>query len=103
MHVKSTTTFQFSYHLYSLPYAYLERAVFHQNSYLPLKDFIPAEDEAVLEECLGPDFDKGNEDVIEFLSSLKCFSIPSSDNIKDIINEIAQKELIQQPKYIVHC
>lgn len=64
---------------------------------------MPAEDEAVLEECLGPDFDKGNEDVIEFLSSLKCFSIPSSDNIKDIINEIAQKELIQQPKYIVHC
>lgn len=67
------------------------------------KDLIPAEDEAILEKCLGPDFDKENKDIIEFLSSLKCFKIPSKENSQEIIHELSHKELIQQPKYIVNC
>ena len=67
------------------------------------KEYISAEDQDVLEECLGDNFDKDNTEVIEFLSSLKCFRVPSRENIKDIICELAHQELILKPKYVIHC
>ncbi|XP_028417887.1 uncharacterized protein LOC114542566 [Dendronephthya gigantea] len=67
------------------------------------KEYIPAEDQDVLDQCLGDSFDKDAEDVSDFLSSLKCFRVASQENIKEIINELAHQELIQKPRYIVNC
>ncbi len=67
------------------------------------KEYIPAEDQDVLDQCLGDSFDKDDTDVIEFLSSLKCFKLPSQENIQEIIRELAHQELIQKPRYIVNC
>ena len=64
------------------------------------KDYIPAEDQEVLDECLGDSFEENNQD---FLSSFKCFRMHSKENIVEIINELAHQELIQKPRYIVNC
>ena len=43
------------------------------------------------------------EDVLEFLSSYKCFKVPTKDNIKKIIIELAHQEIIQKPCYEADC
>ena len=53
--------------------------------------------------CLSDDFNVDNEDALEFLSSLKCFKVPTLDNIKSIIQELAHKELVQKPRYVLNC
>ena len=67
------------------------------------KEYIPAKDQDVLDLCLSDTFDKDDNDVIEFLSSLKCFRLASQENIQEIIHELAHQELIQKPRYIVNC
>lgn len=65
-----------------------------------------AKDEAdVLERCLSdPDVDPSNdEDVLEFLSSYKCYKVPTKDNLKKIILELAHQEIIQKPRYVADC
>ena len=64
------------------------------------KEYIPAEDQNVLDQCLSDTFDK---EVIDFLTSLKCCRLASHENIQEIIHELAHQELIQKPRYIVNC
>ena len=62
--------------------------------------YIAAEDREVLDMCLRGDFDPqdhdGNDDddVLEFLSTFKCFRKPDKDDIRSIISELAHQELI---------
>lgn len=67
------------------------------------KEYIAVEDKDVLDQCLDDSFNEANEDVLDFLSSLKCFRAPSKENIKEIIHELAHQELIQKPRYILNC
>ena len=71
--------------------------VFLLNSF---REYIAAEDREVLDIWLRDDFDPqdhhGNDDddVLEFLSTFKCFRKPDKDNIRSIISELAHQELI---------
>ncbi len=65
--------------------------------------FLTQEDRTVFDTCLGEDCDLMDEDVIDFLSTWKCFRVPTKENIKDIIFELAHQELVQKPRYVVHC
>ncbi|CAB4011261.1 Hypothetical predicted protein [Paramuricea clavata] len=67
------------------------------------KEYIPAEDQEVLEECFGDSFDKDNKEVTDFMSSFKCFRAVSRENIQEVIYELAHQELIQKPRYISNC
>ena len=73
------------------------------------REYIAAEDREVLDIWLRDDFDPqdhdGNDDddVLEFLSTFKCFRKPDKDNIRSIISELAHQELIQKPRYVLHC
>ena len=64
------------------------------------REYIAAEDREVLDIWLRDDFDPqdhhGNDDddVLEFLSTFKCFRKPDKDNIRSIISELAHQELI---------
>ena len=40
---------------------------------------------------------------MEFLSSYKCYRLPSEDNIKDIFCQLAHQELVQRPRYVANC
>lgn len=50
------------------------------------------------------DFNKVNEkDLLEALDNHNCRSVVNKDTLRDILLEVAHKELIQEPKYIVNC
>ena len=59
--------------------------------------------------CLRDNFDSqdhdghDDDDVPEFLFTCKCFRKPDKDNIRSIISELAHQELIQKPRYVLHC
>ena len=40
---------------------------------------------------------------MEFLSSYKCYRLPSEENIRDIFCQLAQQELIHKPRYVANC
>lgn len=67
------------------------------------REYIAPEDREVLDMCLGAAFDPNNEDALEFLSTFKCFKVPTKDNVKTIIVELAHQELIQKPRYVLNC
>ena len=74
------------------------------------RECITAEDREVLNMCLRDNYDPqdhdGNDDdddVPEFLFTCKCFRKPDKDNIRSIISELAHQELIQKPRYVLHC
>ena len=66
------------------------------------REYIAAEDREVLDACLSDAFDLDDKDILEFLSTFKCFRMPSKDNIQKIILELAHQELIQKPRYVVN-
>lgn len=55
------------------------------------------EDREVLDACLSDPFDPDDKDTFKFLSTFKCFRMPSKDNIQ----KLAHQELIQKPRYVV--
>lgn len=67
------------------------------------KLYIPADEREVFDRCLSEDFESNDEDVLDFLSSYKCFRKPTPQNIKVIFIELAHQEIIQKPRYIAEC
>ena len=65
--------------------------------------FISEEDRQVVDKSLGKDFDPNDDDLLEFLSSFKCYKSPTLDNIKTLMNELAIQEIVQKPRYILVC
>ena len=57
----------------------------------------------VLTKCLLGELDCQDDDVIELLSSYKCFKLPTKDNIKALLVELAHQEIIPKPRYVAHC
>ena len=68
------------------------------------KLFVSEDEKQATEMCLnaGPDFNSSDDDILDFLSSYKCFRNPTKENVKDIISELAHQEIIQKPKYIAN-
>lgn len=52
---------------------------------------------------LSEEFDPNDEDALEFLSSFKCFRVPTKETIHKIVQELSHQELIQKPRYILNC
>lgn len=66
-------------------------------------DYISDLEKDVLSKALV-DFDSVDfEDIIDALSSYNCRKIPTKANITSLIDEIAHKELIQEPMYVAKC
>ena len=50
------------------------------------------------------EYDPGNDgDVLDFLSSYKCYRVPTKEAMPNIILELAHQEIIQKPKYIANA
>ena len=63
--------------------------------------YVTADDREVLTKCLSGDLDCHDDDLLELLSSYKCFKLPSKDNIKVLLMELAHQEIIQKPSVTV--
>lgn len=66
------------------------------------RQFLATEDREALEKCLGDDFEPNDEDVLDLLTSFKCFKAPSKNNIEAIIIKLTQQELVQRPRYVIN-
>ena len=63
-----------------------------------------AKDEAeVLNICKQGEFDPYDEDLLDLVSSYKCFRSRTKENLSQIISQLVHQELIQKPKYISNC
>lgn len=67
------------------------------------RDYVTLEDRRVFDNCMNENCDLEDEDILDFLSMFKCFKLPTKDNIKEIMFELAHQELLQKPRYIIHC
>ena len=65
--------------------------------------YVTADDREVLTKCLSGDLDCQDDDLLELLSSYKCFKLPNKDNIKVLLMELAHQEIIQKPRYVAQC
>ena len=65
--------------------------------------YVTADEREVLTKCLSGELDCQDDDLIELLSSYKCFKLPTKDNIKALLVELAHQEIIQKPRYVAHC
>lgn len=61
-------------------------------------NYIPCNEADILRHNLK-EFDEETDDLIEFLSSNNCFSLPANDNVENITIHLAHKEFLQKPRY----
>ena len=63
-----------------------------------------SEDEKeVINRCLVNRAKDSHTELLELLSSYKCYHTPNEDNIQSIFSQLAHQELIQKPCYISNC
>ena len=66
--------------------------------------YVSEDEKEVIKNCLE---DRSNvvqnTELLDLLSSYKCFRGPSEDNIRDIFSQLAHQELIQKPRYVANC
>lgn len=67
------------------------------------KLYVSADEREVINACMNGHFDNNIEDVLDFLSSYKCFRVANAENINEIIFQLAHQEIVQRPKYIATC
>ena len=57
----------------------------------------------LIEKVLSNSVDTDDEDVLDFLSAFECKRLVTRDNFREVIIEIAHKELVQKPRYACDC
>lgn len=96
---------EFEYLPVQLSVVILESAMYG-NYFTNLVDFLtflsPVERDTV-RSSLANFQEVDNEDLMEFLEAHDCRKIPNAENIQSIVHELAHKDLVQKPKYIVDC
>ena len=65
--------------------------------------FIPSDDKATLETAMHNFGSVDKDKILEFFDSHKCRRNVTEENLAHILHDIAHKELIQEPKYIIDC
>ena len=57
----------------------------------------------LIERILSDSLSLDDEEVVDFLSAFECKRLVTKENFKDVIIEIAHKELVQKPRYASDC
>ena len=65
------------------------------------QNYVSMDEKETIKETLSH-FDE-SEELLDLLSSYRCFRKPTKDNIKNILVEIAHQEIIQKPRYVSNC
>ena len=71
------------------------------------RNYISVDEKCLIDKCLAGDMKWDDEDemsqLLEVLSNYDCRIMVNSDNVIQVIEEIAHKELLQKPQYIADC
>lgn len=62
--------------------------------------YVSKDEQEIIKKCLEGEIDVNDEDLLDLLSSYKCYRLPTQESIKSILEELAHQELVQKPKYI---
>ena len=62
--------------------------------------YVSSDEDETMKKCLTGDISVDDEDLLDFLSSYKCYRRPTQDALEKIFGELAHQELVQRPKYI---
>ena len=65
--------------------------------------YISKDEAETLKQCKEGKLEANDDDILEVLSSYKCFKSPTKENIELIITQLAHQELVQKPRYISNC
>ena len=93
----------------TLSRAFVASVFFGEESLTPdfliesFKLFVSQDEREVIEKSLAGDFVPSDSDLLDLLSSFKCYKNPTKDNIFTILHELAHQEIVQKPRYIVDC
>ena len=70
------------------------------NSFLK---YISRPEAILVEKVLSSSVSVSDEEVLDLLTAFDCKKVVTSENFKDVIIEIAHKELVQKPTYACDC
>lgn len=62
-----------------------------------------SQDEKEIIQMFQTEFKSNTEELIDILSSYKCYTNPTKENLQHILFQLAHKEIIQKPRYIASC
>ena len=65
--------------------------------------YVSKDEQETVKKCLQGEIDPEDDDVLDLLSSYKCYRKPSKENIQVILEELAHQELVQKPRYIANA
>ena len=66
-------------------------------------NYVTCDERDALKMSLSDKPDCQDPDLMDFLSTYKCFRLPTDQTIRTIIVELAHQELIQKPRYVAEC
>ena len=64
--------------------------------------FVSIEEKEILKRNLE-EIDEDKSEILDVISSFKCHSLPTKENMKELIAQLGHQELIQRPKYVSGC
>lgn len=85
---------------------FVERCIFtstQSDILISFFQYLSRSDEDVLKKAIEKFDDIDLDDILEVLSALECKVIPSDTTIEKIVRDIAHKELIQKPMFVINC
>jgi hypothetical protein len=65
--------------------------------------YISTSEATLVEKVLSSNVSVSNEEVLDLLTTFDCKKLATSENFKDLIIEIAHKEIVQKPRYACDC
>ena len=80
-----------------------EESLTKHNLLQSFRMYIADDERDTYDRCIKGDISPEDDEVLELLSCYKCYRTPTAENIQSIFSELAHQELIQKPKYVVHC
>lgn len=68
------------------------------------QNYISESEKDLIERALGGQVDLSESDeFVEFLADFDCKKVVKSNNLNQVLTELAHKEIIQKPQYVVNC
>jgi len=80
-----------------------EKYVTQQNLIESFMKYVSEEESQCLKNMLEDYSEDGEEELIDLLDGYKCYTKPSKDNLKNLIFELANQEIVQKPRYIANA
>lgn len=65
--------------------------------------YLSSEERNTLDECFAGRLSPNDGEILDLLSSFKCYRNPTEENLKEIILELAHQEIVQKPRYVTNC